>query len=74
MIMSLEPKRPRIVWRQDKVAFGARTVELLHSVQECLRAGENPYVFARAEQTCRRTGDLEALQALRTYRTIRLRA
>jgi hypothetical protein len=74
MIMSLPNKHPHIVWRQEKVTMGARTAELLQAVLASLPADENPYVLAQAEQTCRRSGDLEALQALRTYRMIMQRS
>jgi len=74
--MSSPSNRLHIVSCQDSVTVGPRTLEFLRAVQFSLPVDgrpyrvDNAYMLAEAEQRCLRTGDLEAVQALRTYRKL----
>ncbi len=64
--------RLQVVSRQDSITVGQRTREFLQAVQSSMNPGYDQYLLALAEQVLLRNGavDLEAVQALRTYRKI----
>ena len=68
--MGSPSNRLHVVSCQDSAIVGPRTLEFLRAVQFSLPADDDPYILAEAEQRCLRLGDLEAVQALRTYRKL----